>query len=277
MADRRHMLIAVFRDTENFWAEDPLLAEAIRQSVRSTTFYDERDYPPLPEPHTEAAHVVLSGKTSFQAARDRYFASGGEHIAVLNFASAVNPGGGVRGGASAQEESLCRCSTLFPTLAQPAMMEKYYDVNRRKDDPLHSDACIWSPGIVICKDDFTFDRLPPEERAVVDVITCAAPDLRWGFGDENDRTISTMQQYEIHLKRARHILHLAASRSTDALILGAFGCGAFMNEPKAVAAAYRNALAEYIRYFKYVEFAVYCRSDDKRNYAAFQKAIGGQG
>lgn len=58
----------------------------------------------------------------------------------MNFASAVNPGGGVRSGSSAQEESLCRYSTLYPTLNQQFLWKKYYEVNRQANDPLHTDA-----------------------------------------------------------------------------------------------------------------------------------------
>ena len=68
--------------------------------------------------------------------------------------------------------------------------------------------------------------------------------------------------YQLHLKRAKHIMHIAASNEVDAMILGAFGCGAFANDPIVVSRAYRDAIADYKQFFHVIEFAVYCREDE---------------
>lgn len=103
----------------------------------------------------------------------------GKRITVLNFASATNPGGGVAHGSSAQEESLCRCSTLYPTLDRRFLWQEYYNVNRASANVMHTDACIYSPGVVICKTDADFpERMPHAYWISVDVISCAAPNLR---------------------------------------------------------------------------------------------------
>ena len=73
--------------------------------------------------------------------------------------------------------------------------------------------------------------------------------------------------------RAKHILHIAAANNADALILGAFGCGAFANDPNAVAKACKDALQDYRQYFSLVEFAVYCRPGETENYDAFKRII----
>ena len=227
--------------------------------------------------------IEVTKSTSFMAASQRYFYHGKECIAVLNFASAVNPGGGVKSGSSAQEESLCRCSTLYPTLNQRFLWEQYYEPNRSAGDPLHTDACIWSPGIVICKLDASGNpRIDPEGWTTVNVISCAAPNLRERTGNIRNPEaavpvhLTAEEQYALHLKRAKHILHIAASKRAAALILGAFGCGAFANDPWAVARAYRDALEEYGPYFSYVEFAVYCRQDETCNYDAFRQTFDGR-
>ena len=280
MIDRRQQLIAVFEDTQRFCRENPVLAEAVKASQKGTVLYEPDDEPPLPRTPHATACVAVTRSTSFQAARDRAARFAGERIAVLNFASAVNPGGGVKKGSRAQEESLCRCSTLYPTLDQPFLWERYYTPNRRAADPLHSDACIWSPGIVICKTDGGLpQRMPPEEWTTVDVISCAAPNLR----EQTDNVynpeaaapvrLSPDEQYALHLKRAGHILRIAASRQADALILGAFGCGAFANDPHAVAKACRDAVDAYGRYFRYIEFAVYCSPRDERNFKIFERVL----
>ena len=280
MLDRRQKLIEVFRDTQAFYMENKQLTAAIAGSMKGTRFYAVDDYPVLPGKRESPATVSVTKNTSFKAASERYFWHGQERIAVLNFASAVNPGGGVRSGSGAQEESLCRCSTLYPTLLLKSLWEKYYEPNRIAGDPLHTDACIWSPGIIICKSDDPIPRrLEQDEWTKVDVISCAAPNLREHTGNihnpENAQSIklTNEEQYEIHLKRAKHILHICAAQRADAVILGAFGCGAFANDPWAVARAYRDALTEYGQYFSYIEFAVYCRDYETANYNAFQATL----
>lgn len=79
------------------------------------------------------------------------------------------------------------------------------------------------------------------------------------------------QLYEIHLKRAQHIFHIAAANKVDILILGAFGCGAFRNDPAVVAQAYRIAIIPYKARFDLIEFAIYCRDYEIENYDAFYK------
>lgn len=116
----------------------------------------------------------------------------------------------------------------------------------------------------------------------MDVISCAAPNLRERTGNlHNPETavsvhLTSDEQYALHLKRAKHILHIAASKRVEALILGAFGCGAFANDPWAVARAYKDALEEYGQYFKYIEFAVYCRDYETENYDAFRQTLCGR-
>ena len=270
----------MFRDTQAFFEDDPRLSKAVRESVRNARFYAADDYPVLPEKRKTPVVITVTKNKTFQAATEWHFRHPGERIAVLNFASAVNPGGGVKSGSQAQEESLCRCSTLYPTLNQSYFWKKYYNVNREANDPLHTDACIWSPVVLICKSDSSIpQRLGPESWVTVDVITCAAPNLREKTGNIHNPEwaqrvhLSREEQYGLHLQRARHILHIAAANRVGTLILGAFGCGAFANDPGAVAAAYKEALEEYGQYFRYVEFAVYCREHEQENYLAFRNAF----
>ncbi len=276
----QEQLIAVFEDTQVYYTENPTLAEAVKKSRDHTVFYPADDYPELPEPKGEGKVSVTKSKT-FQAAMEQNRRHPGQRIAVLNFASPTNPGGGVKRGSSAQEESLCRCSTLYPTIDRHWLWDKYYTPNRNAHDPVGTDACIYSPGVVICKTDDSIPvRLPPEEFVTVDVITCAAPNLRerpwnpYNPGSGSAVSLTKEQQYEIHLSRAKHILHVAAAHGGEILILGAFGCGAFRNDPEAVAAAYRDVLAEYGKYFDEIEFAVYCRGYETGNYDAFRRILG---
>ena len=75
--------------------------------------------------------------------------------------------------------------------------------------------------------------------------------------------------FGFHVRRAIHLLTVAASKKADTLVLGAFGCGAFQNNPKIVARAYKAALQEFEGVFRKIEFAVYCSSRDTEKYTVF--------
>ncbi len=266
MGTNRELLTGVFRDTREFYETDEMLRQAVEESCRNTVFYRPEHYPSVPEGHLSGLVSVTKERT-FECAfrlRKKY---PDRRIAVLNFASAVSPGGGVLNGAPAQEESLCRCSTLYPVLTQDWLYRSYYRENRRAHDPLNTDACIWTGDVVVCKSDEDLpERLSHEEMIRTDVLTCAAPDLR-------TCRIPDAQLYELHLRRGRHILSIAAHHHDTVLVLGAFGCGAFMNDPQVTAKAYRQLMDEMGHLFEEIVFAVYCKSYETANYTAFRNTI----
>ena len=149
MMDQRERLTAIFRDTQQLYTTDPELVAAIDASRKNTKLYDAGNIPDFPEDATRAGAVSVTKSRTYEAAMRLEKQHPGKRIAVLNYASAINPGGGVLSGSSAQEESLCRCSTLYPTLDRRFLWHAYYDVNRAAGDVLHTDACIYSPGVVI--------------------------------------------------------------------------------------------------------------------------------
>lgn len=267
--DRKRHLVSVFNDTLQRIGSSQDLQAAVNQSIASQQYIGDADNIELPAPsYTEKARVVVSRLRSFEAAA-RY---PGQKVAVLNFASSTSPGGGVETGASAQEECLCRVSTLYPCLKTRMAWEKFYAPHRAAPNPLHNDDIIYTKDVVVLKDD-DYNVLPSPFH--VDVITCAAPNLRdipsnrYNRHDGDAVHVSPEKLLELHLKRARKILSAAAANGAEVLILGAFGCGAFRNDPAVVAAAYQQALPQFLNHFKTIEFAVYCRPGDSRNYDAF--------
>ena len=267
--DRKKQLVSVFNDTLQRIGSSQELQAAVSQSIASQQYIGDADKIDLPAPpYTENARVVVSRLRSFEAAA-RY---PGQKVTVLNFASSTSPGGGVENGASAQEECLCRVSTLFPCLTTQAAWEKFYAPHRAAPNPLHNDDIIYTKDVVVLKDD-DYNVLSSPFR--VDVITCAAPNLRESPSNRYNRNdgdavhISPEKLLELHVKRARKILSAAAANGAEVLILGAFGCGAFRNDPAVVAAAYQQVLPQFLNHFKTVEFAVYCSPRDLRNYDAF--------
>src|ERR1700761_3983109 len=95
-----------------------------------------------------ATRIEVTGESSIGAAR-RLRDEGADRIAVLNFASARNAGGGYLGGARAQEEDLCRVSALYTTLRQAP---DYYAAHRASPDPAYSHRVIYSPDVPVYRD-----------------------------------------------------------------------------------------------------------------------------
>ena len=229
-----------------------------------TTLYKTNDYSELSDIPEKLGATLTVNSRSFQTAIKFHQEMPDKKITVLNFASAIHPGGGVFSGSRAQEECLCRCSTLYPLIDRKWLKESYYIPNKQHYNFRHDDACIYSEGVVICKSDTDFpERLNHEDFVTVDVITCAAPDLR------KATRYDIQELFNIHVQRAKHILHVAALNSVDILITGAFGCGAFKNNPELVAEAWKEALKDYRQFFDYVIFAVYFREHEINNFKAF--------
>ena len=280
MFDRRERLIQVFEDTKAFIREDPVLAQMAAEARRTTEFYNANEYPKITAFADKAGTIQVTKHKTFETAMAIHKSYPAWRIAVLNFASATTPGGGVTKGSSAQEESLCRCSTLYPALTSNALWDAYYSVNRAARNPLYTDALIYTPGVTICKTDDDYpERMEEKDWTEVDVITCAAPNLRQRPGniynhDESEAVaISPEELLDLHKSRARHILTVAASKGVDAIVLGAFGCGAFQNDPEVVARAYKDVLEEFKCYFSLIEFAIYCRPRETDNYDAFKRTL----
>lgn len=109
----------------------------------------------------------------------------------------------------------------------------------------------------------------------VNVITCAAPNLRPDRNRNMHVHISNKELFDLHVKRMRRILNIAAMKENAVMILGAYGCGAFRNPPGVVASAMRQTIEEFRYHFRVIEFAVYCSPRDAQNYQIFQQILGG--
>ncbi len=264
--------VSIFEDTRDCCKKHPALVNAIKLSNDHQEIFLEND-PVLPAPKAGAAkaRIVVSKRRCFEAAY-RY---AGYETCVLNFASATTPGGGVAWGSTAQEECLCRCSTLYSNLTVKENWERFYTPHRQQRNPLYNDDCIYTPDVVVFKEDTQFPQLLDQEDWLqVNVITCAAPNLRPDKDGTERVRISDSQLKELHKKRLRRILTIAASRQNDVVILGAYGCGAFKNPPEVVAEAMKEVIQEFRHYFEVIEFAVYCSPRDDKNYLVFNKVFG---
>lgn len=275
MIDRRANNIAVFNDTMEWMNTNKVLKEAVSASIANQTLHLEWVQVELPENPGKTCETVVSKKRSFEAAAD--YAREGKKVCVLNFASATNPGGGVTRGSSAQEECLCRCSTLYPCLNANLLWSGFYGPHRAAADPLYNDDCVYTPGVIVCKSDTASpERMGQQDWYQVDVLTCAAPNLRSNPSNamnpnagDKPAEIDDEELFLLHQMRIEKIFQVAAAKGADVLILGAFGCGAFCNPPEIVAKAFKTVQEQYGCYFDTVEYAVFCRGTETQNYDAF--------
>ncbi|MFF5701301.1 TIGR02452 family protein [Streptomyces sp. NPDC012794] len=204
----------------------------------------------------------VTGESSTVAAR-RLAAEG--RVAVLNFASARNPGGGYVRGAKAQEEALCRASALYETLLEAP---EYYEVHRAGKSTFYTDRVIHCPGVPVFRDD-RGGLLDTPFRA--GFLTSPAP---------NAGTIRRQEPERAHeipaalARRAGLVLEVAALHGYGRLVLGAWGCGVFQNDPGQVAEAFRAALTgRFAGVFERVVFGILDR--DPRTRQAFAAAFAG--
>ncbi len=270
--------IEVFKDTERQCREDGRLKLSVKNSIGKQKLILETDKVSVGnlKKNETRAKVIVSQKRTFEAAS----AYKGKKVAVLNFASASNPGGGVTKGSTAQEECLCRGSTLYFALDEQTMWNGFYKPHRAAHNPIHNDDIIFTPSVTVFKTDTSYPKMMnPDEWYDVDVITCAAPNLRSdpsnGYNPDDGEAVkvSDDELKAIHEKRLRRILDVAVSEGCEVVILGAFGCGAFRNDPRIVAAAAKKVLPDYIYAFDVIEYAIYSGRRDTGNYDAFKNAL----
>ena len=276
---RREINAEIFRDTTEFLnGSEELLSATVETRRKQKLILAGQEIPESDSYYEQDARVIVSGKRTLEAAS----AYKGKKICILNFASAISPGGGVVHGSSAQEESLCRCSTLYFCLETPELRRGFYLPHWKAGNSLYNDDLIYSPDVYVIKTDTSFpDRMNENDWYKVNVITCAAPNLKEWPGNvmnpDAGYPAAKITRQELHAlleRRIRRIFQTAASEGNEVLILGAFGCGAFRNPPDVVADVFCQITGEFIRQFETIEYAVFHTDRETENYSAFKRALG---
>ncbi|WP_206045807.1 TIGR02452 family protein [Nocardia mangyaensis] len=186
-------------------------------------------------------------------------------MGVLNFASARSPGGGYLRGARAQEEDLCRNALLYTCLVEAS---DYYAAHRNSPDLRYSHRVVVSPDVPVIRDG-RGELAPPFP---VTFLTSPAPNA-----GELARRSATVDVREVLAQRAERVLAAAARHQVRDLVLGAWGCGVFANDPAEVAGAFGVALDRWGAAFERVVFAVWDRNPVSVNRTAFRARFGPTG
>ncbi len=196
---------------------------------------------------------------------ERLAGEGREMIGVLNFASAKNPGGGFLNGAMAQEESLAASSTLYRTLTAH---EEYYRKNRAQSSMMYTDYGIYSPEVLFFRDG-RFCLIGKPVKA--SVLTLPAVNMGQVLQKGEDVTMAE----RVMRRRMKLALAIFAEHGARHLVLGAYGCGVFRNDPEKVAGWWNELLKEGLaKYFDSVFYAVLDRSRNQDCITAFLKVFG---
>lgn len=204
------------------------------------------------EPLTTPSDIEVNDLSTLEVTR-ALFLDGYEDVLCLNFASAKNPGGGFLGGSQAQEESIARSTGLY---ACQLLASEYYEVNRNNKSCMYTDYMIYSPSVPIFKNE-SGENL--EELNHCGIITAPAVNM----GVVKRKEAHRVGEVEgVMKRRIRKVMAIALENDHRTLVLGAWGCGVFQNDPKDIARYFKEVLElDYKNRFKKIVFAIYSKND----------------
>jgi uncharacterized protein (TIGR02452 family) len=238
------------------------MGPSLRRARDGTRSYPPDASVPVPAFPTRSTRIEVSNASTLEAARE--LAEKGHRVAALNFASAKNPGGGFLSGARAQEESLARASGLYAMLLGDPM----YDHHRARKDPMYTTWVIYSPDVPVFRLD---EGQLLEEPYLCSFLT--SPAVNVGALRHRDRRGDEIRR--VMQERVERVLGVAASHGHEVLVLGAWGCGVFRNDPQEIAELFQAALAGPFRgAFTHVVFAVLDSTAEQRFVGPFEQVFG---
>jgi uncharacterized protein (TIGR02452 family) len=266
---KRELNCRVMTDTEQHYQNDPDLIEAVESSIsREKIYWGNASIVSKGHPNKQTSPKisVLSCDTLTAAAQYQ-----GAKVAILDFANNRHAGGSPFT-AGAQEECLCRSTTLLPCLN--AKQNDYYakhslDFQRGQLTRLGNDDAIYIPDVVVFKSSDSEPKLfNQNQRFKVNVIVMAAPQL------DEDSSVDEKALYSALYRRIERIFAIAEAEGNRVLVLGAFGCGAFHNPPEMVAKIMKEFVNQYD--FDAIDFAIKSWREDDPNLVVFKRIIEGK-
>lgn len=237
------------------------IRQALRFSKNETRIYNPNSFQSgWKNQRIESPKLSISEQTTAEAISDYQ----GTQICALNFASAKSPGGGFKRGAIAQEEDLAIASGLYSSLeTKPS----YYKEQKEFPSSLHLDLAIYSPNVPFFRNrDWSFKSVPD----TASIITCAAPN-RIALQENDSKSLPHVEG--ALQRRIKLIIEIAQSNNINTLILGAWGCGVFGNDPTQISKLFLEGIREHGKGIPKIHFAVYDPSPEKKTYQAFEYAI----
>lgn len=231
------------------------IAEVQNKAVRNTRYYSSETLDDVlkKEVFTPKYDTIfeVSEETTLSSVL-RINGEGFENPMCLNFASAKNPGGGFFNGAQAQEESIARSTGLYP--CQISAIE-FYETHRAMKSCIYTDGMIYSPKVPVLRTD---SGKLLEKYILSSIVTSAA--VNTGVVKRFEANKVSEIEKVMHT-RIDKLLALAALNEHKALVLGAWGCGVFQNDPKMIASLFSELLKnKYKGVFERIVFAIYAKN-----------------
>lgn len=230
----------------------------VYRPATSDELLQNRTFQALDQP----TEITVIKQTTLNATR-ALIEEGYEDALCLNFASAKNPGGGFLGGSQAQEESIARSTGLYNCQIKS---QDYYQANKSQKSCMYTDYMIYSPNVPIIKNE--------GGKNLEKLVSCAiitAPAVNAGV-------VKKREAHRIHeipaimKRRIKKVLAIALNHNHSAVVLGAWGCGVFQNDPNEIASYFKEILdAEFKNRFRKIVFAIYSRNE--KFIKPFQKAF----
>lgn len=228
------------------------ISEIQEQAQKNSELFEDKDNFMLEahyEPLKSVKRKFYTQNESVMVVIDNLLKANNEPVFCLNFASAKNIGGGFLTGAQAQEESIARVTGLSACCFE--FFEEYYQFHRSRKSMLYTDTMIYSPAVPIFKND---EGEYLDEPQKVSILTSAAVNAGVVKRQERkriDKIIPVMHQ------RTEKVLAIAHRNGYKNLVLGAWGCGVFQNEPKDIAKIFYELLTtKFEDCFEEVVFAI---------------------
>lgn len=237
------------------------MRDMVMNMVDNTRLYKATDFIPVVHgiPWDSSYHLVNMTTTGSILHFQQFL---NQKIGVLNFASAIKAGGGWLNGKVAQEEDIMRKTTAFLSLL---LQDEFY-TSHNIADPIYSDAIIYSPKVLIIRDE-NYNFIEPE---AIDLFTCAAVNAT-----ECRNNMIKCDFKKRMYDRIDKVIRAMAVNNEETIVLGAFGCGVFGNNPTNIADIFHEILVEeqMENKFKNIIFAVYDNSPTLQNFNAFQNVF----
>lgn len=239
------------------------IGESARKAAANTESYPPGCELQMPEVPERTTVIEVANETTLGAVR-RLINKGHRPVA-LNFASAKSPGGGFLNGGRAQEESLARASALYACLDGNEM----YEFHRGRRDPMYTDYAIYSPDVPVIRED---DGTLLDDPYQCSIITSPAVNAKPVLERHPSRRAEIRDAMETRIAK---VLAIAVVHGHEALVLGAWGCGAFGNDGREIAELFRVTLTDqFPNVFGKIIFAITDWSPERRFLGPFEEVFG---